>query len=66
MRPSLNVYNPKGVPSPFYSPHLDKLAATGTLFTRAYIQFSHVILQHWLFLLLCFCIFCVCIFCVWI
>ena len=41
MRPSMGPYAIEGQPNPFHTPALDKLAATGILFTRAYIQISY-------------------------
>lgn len=41
MRPSVGPYAIPGKTSPYSTPALDKLAATGITFTRAYIQFSY-------------------------
>ena len=41
MRPSMGPYAIKDQKSPYFTPALDNLAATGIVFTRAYIQFSY-------------------------
>ena len=41
MRPSVGPYAIPGQPSPYSTPTLDKIAAEGITFTRAYIQFSY-------------------------
>ena len=41
MRPSLGAYNFTLPGRPSHSPNIDKLAATGTLFTRAYVQYAY-------------------------
>jgi hypothetical protein len=41
MRPSLGAYNFTLPGQPTHSPNIDRLAAEGTLFTRAYVQYSY-------------------------
>ena len=41
MRPSLGAYNFSLPGQPSHSPNIDKLAASGTLFTQAYVQYAY-------------------------
>ena len=41
MRPSLGAYNFTLPGQPSHSPHIDKLASEGVLFTHAYVQYAY-------------------------